>query len=196
MNDKNSSRREFLRTSGAAVGGAWLGASLPAIVAAAEEAAARVAAGTSWVTLTTSEAAALAAMADQILPPDDTPGAAEMGAVQFMDVALGGMMAGQLHRVQAGIQDLDLRGRTVGFDGFTELKWSDQTIVLQSIQSTPFFAQVHAMTLMGVFAMSEHGGNTDQAGWKLIGFEPQHVWQPPFGYYDAQYAKGEDDAGA
>jgi hypothetical protein len=35
--------------------------------------------------------------------------------------------------------------------------------------------------------MPKYGGNHDKAGWKLLGFEDRHVWQPPFGYYDKDY---------
>ena len=40
--------------------------------------------------------------------------------------------------------------------------------------------------LIGMFAHPDHGGNYDGAGWKLLGFEPRYVWQPPFGEYDAE----------
>ena len=35
--------------------------------------------------------------------------------------------------------------------------------------------------------MPAYGGNRDGVGWKLIGFEDRHVFQPPFGYYDRDY---------
>jgi gluconate 2-dehydrogenase gamma chain len=37
---------------------------------------------------------------------------------------------------------------------------------------------------MGFFGDPSYGGNRDQAGWKLIGFEDKHQYEPPFGYYD------------
>jgi hypothetical protein len=30
------------------------------------------------------------------------------------------------------------------------------------------------------------GGNRDEVGWKLIGFEDKFHFEPPFGYYDKQ----------
>ena len=47
-----------------------------------------------------------AAVADQIYPPDDTPGAAELGAVAFLDQAVGTFMAGPWPMLQAGLADL------------------------------------------------------------------------------------------
>jgi hypothetical protein len=40
-----------------------------------------------------------------------------------------------------------------------------------------------------MFSNPSYGGNRDEVGWKLIGFEAPHPWQPPFGYYDADYAE-------
>ncbi len=37
---------------------------------------------------------------------------------------------------------------------------------------------------MGFLANPSWGGNREGAGWKAIGFEDRHVFQPPFGYYD------------
>ena len=38
----------------------------------------------------------------------------------------------------------------------------------------------------------EYGGSGGEVGNALVGFEDRHVWQPPYGYYDADYAeKGE-----
>jgi hypothetical protein len=37
-----------------------------------------------------------------------------------------------------------------------------------------------------MFAMPSYGGNRNHAGWKMLGFEHQMAWLPPFGHYDAQ----------
>jgi hypothetical protein len=39
-------------------------------------------------------------------------------------------------------------------------------------------------TLYGFLGNSSYGGNRDNVGWKLIGFEDRMAYQPPFGYYD------------
>jgi hypothetical protein len=43
------------------------------------------------------------------------------------------------------------------------------------------------LTVLGLFTMPSYGGNRDGIGWALIGFEDQHAFQPPFGYYDRDY---------
>ena len=37
--------------------------------------------------------------------------------------------------------------------------------------------------------MAVHGGNQDQIGWKLIGYEDTLNHKPPFGFYDEQALK-------
>jgi len=34
---------------------------------------------------------------------------------------------------------------------------------------------------------SDRRGNRDGVGWKAIGRDPQHMFQPPFGFYDKDY---------
>ena len=43
---------------------------------------------------------------------------------------------------------------------------------------------------MGYLSSPEYGGNHGQAGWKLIGFQDEMTFEPPFGYYDSEYNKG------
>ena len=33
----------------------------------------------------------------------------------------------------------------------------------------------------------DYGGNYDKVGWKLIGFQDDFYFKPPFGYYDREY---------
>lgn len=184
----DSSRRAFLKLGAQLLGGAYLTTHMSAIMAAAREAS-ELAPDAPWQVLSVPQARSLAAMADQIYPPDDSPGAAEIGAVRFMDVALGGFMAGALPLVQAGLAGLDqqvVRPNGQGA-GFADLEFDQQTLALQAIETGPFFATVHFLTLAGVFALPEYGGNKNAEGWRQIGFERRHVWHPPFGYYDARY---------
>jgi len=198
MKKSDTTRRRFLVDSGNIAGLAWFAANAPMLLAAGREAAQQRNTDADWVHLAPREARTLAAIADQIIPPDDLPGGAEIGVVYFIDQALGGFLAAQADALRAGLADLDLRARAVvaGSDGFADLSFEQQTGVLQDIESTPFFAQMIFLTHCGLFAMPSWGGNRERAGWALLGFDDRHAWQPPFGYYDAQALAGEEDHGA
>lgn len=186
---RTGSRRTFLRESGAMLGGTWVSFSMPMLLAVAQTACKQRDAAAPWVNISEREAEALAALADQVIPPDDTPGAAEVGVVYFIDAALGGFMQGAAAMLRAGLADLDNRA---GRSSFAALDFTQQTAVLEKIENTPFFQTMLFLVQAGMFALPTHGGNRDGAGWALIGFEHRHVWQPPYGHYDAD-AHGQDD---
>ncbi len=196
MKPANGSRRAFLHHVTRALGGSWLAASLPAMAAAAELAVSRQARGESWKILDVSMAVTLGAVADQIFPADETPGAVEIGAVRFMDAALEGFMASALPVLRNGCGDLDQRAMEAYSRVFGDLDSAEQIELLRLVENTPFFGIAHFLTLCGVFALPAYGGNRELAGWRLLEFEPRHKWVPPFGHYDAQYREGQDHAGA
>jgi gluconate 2-dehydrogenase gamma chain len=180
---KTQSRRQFLKDSGSVVGGSWLSVNLPAVLAVAQVACSRKESGAAWLNISTEEAEGFAAIVDQIIPPDESPGASEAGVVYFIDEALGGFMQGAADMLREGLADLDRRAS--GAD-FASLGFERQTAVLTQVAESEFFGTMLFLTQAGMFAMPQHGGNQDEAGWRLIGFDHRHAWQPPFGYYDAQ----------
>lgn len=186
-NSQISGRRAFLAAAGKLAGTGWLALNLPLILAAGRAAAGQAASGAAWVSVTAEEAALLAAVANQIIPPDEAPGAAELGVVHFMDQALAGFMSGAAEALRAGLADLERRAlnSSPGHGGFAGLPFSEQTALLRDIETTPFFGQMIFLTHCGMFAMPGWGGNRDGAGWALLGFDSRHAWQPPFGFYDA-----------
>ena len=187
----DTSKRNFLKVGSTAFGGAFLATHMGAVMAAAADAASRMQDEAPWRVLNASEVCLLSAVVDQIYPPDDSPGAAQIGAVRFMDSTFSGFMAGALPLVRAGLADLQQRAADAEPDAgnFADLAFDRQTKLLAEVESSPFFATVHFLTLAGVFALPEYGGNRDGEGWRQIGFERRHVWQAPFGYYDARYAQ-------
>jgi gluconate 2-dehydrogenase gamma chain len=50
-----------------------------------------------------------------------------------------------------------------------------------------FFETLRQHTISGFLIDPDYGGNHDGAGWKVIGREREHMFQPPFGYYDKDY---------
>ena len=188
MVDAELSRRGFLRAVGSAAAAGWAAALWPSVLAAAEQAAAARAAG-AFETLAAEDAADLAAMAAQIFPTDDLPGANEAGVVYFMDSALGSFMTEAEESVLAGLAALNRKAAAVRPGArFAALPGPEQFKLLKAEENSPFFGTVRFMTVAGMFALPVYGGNKDYQGWKLLGFEHRHFWQPPFGYYDAQVA--------
>jgi gluconate 2-dehydrogenase gamma chain len=70
------------------------------------------------------------------------------------------------------------------------LSHEQQTQLMHAIEGTEFFALLRTHTMYGLLGNPSYGGNRDQVGWKLIGFEDKMHYQPPFGYYDASENQG------
>lgn len=187
MTNSKSSRRSFLKSGGSVMSASWLAINMPLIVAASQTASENKANGTGYSNLSVQESVELGALVDQIVPADETPGAAEIGVVYFIDVALGDFMGSAAPMLREGLEDLQQKSRLANPDirWFSELPFKDQTRVLKSVEDTPMFGTLHFLTLCGMFCLPSYSGNRDNAGWDLIGFDHRHAWQPPFGYYDA-----------
>ncbi|MDH3902157.1 MAG: gluconate 2-dehydrogenase subunit 3 family protein [Xanthomonadales bacterium] len=198
INSRNS-RRKFLKSSGSVLGASWLAVNMPLVVSASQTAAKNKEAGAGFENLSAKEAVELSAIVDQIIPADETPGASEAGVVYFIDVALGSFMSDAAPRLRQGLEELQHKTKSAYPDSirFSELPFEQQTEILKSVENTPMFAMLHLMTLFGMFCLPSYGGNRDNSGWNLIGFDHRHAWQPPFGYYDTdvhgQLPAGGDD---
>lgn len=189
---KRPTRRDFLVLSGTVAGLSLAPVSLTAILSTARAAEQAARASAPYRHLSSAEVSVLAAAADQVFPPDDQPGASELGAVRFVDHALDGFMASALPLLQSGCAELDQEAFRRAGVAFSELPFDDQTAMLEARVSTPFFALVHFLTIAGVFSAARYGGNRDGLGWQMLGFESRHAWQPPFGHYDAvRQAEGD-----
>ena len=187
MSHRESSRRDFLRSS---AGSTLALLSWPSIVSAREQAAAEQSAGAAFKVLSAGEAAELTAIAARIIPTDDTPGATEAGAIYFIDQILSTQRAEMIQPLRQGLTSLR-DSVAAGYDvaDFHNLDPAQQDQLLTSIETTPFFNLMRFLTIAGTFTLPDYGGNREGIGWKLIGFEPQHMYQPPFGFYDAEYAR-------
>jgi gluconate 2-dehydrogenase gamma chain len=191
MSTDDFSRRRFLLAAGQSLGIVWAGLNWSHVAEAAEAARTAVQSSATYkfTFLTPEEAADVEAIAAQIIPTDDTPGAREAGVVYFIDRALttflsrlAGKFRAQLHEFQAAC-----KAAYPDSISFAALPSDQQIEFLRGVERTPFFDTMHLLTLFGMFAMPSYGGNRDGLGWRLIGFEDLHAFQPPFGYYDRDY---------
>lgn len=182
------SRRALLRSTLEALPRSAIVLSMPAILTACSRAAQNQLDGIGLQLLESEEAEEFAAIADRIIPPDDTPGAREAGVVHFMDAALGDQRDRELQLLRNGLQELQSRtSAAFQADRFSGLSAGQQDQLLREIETTEFFGAIRYLTVVGMFALPEYGGNRDGIGYDLIGYEPQGIWQPPFGYYDEDY---------
>jgi len=157
---------------------------------------------------TPEERALLAKFADVIMPPDDQPGGAALGAVEFIerlitafDDATPPIFAGGPFRADfASFVELDRvadrvwRERTAaiaeqlrtGLDAALAATADPQTLF--DGQAPDFKDLVIELVTEAAFASPIYGGNRDGAGWKMIHFEGDVL---PQGYSKAQVEQSD-----
>ena len=160
-------------------------------IAAAQEHAHEAAAGavpSAFEFFDQTSAADIAAIAGQIIPSTDGPGAAEAGVVFFIDRALTTFDKDKQDAYRKGIADLRAIARKMFPKSATIAALSDeqQLKFVRAIEKSEFFEVIRVHTVLGFLGSPAYGGNRGKAGWRHIGFEDRMSWAPPFGYYDAE----------
>jgi len=137
------------------------------------------------------DAVEVEAVAAQVIPSDDAPGAREAHVIHFIDQVLVTFEREKQPTYTVGLKNLELTTKKLfpGVDKFSTLSGPQQIQLLTTIEKTEFFEVVRVHTIMGFLSKPEYGGNYKQAGWDLIGFDDRMVHQLPFGYYDGDYQK-------
>jgi gluconate 2-dehydrogenase gamma chain len=137
--------------------------------------------------LDASTAKDVEALTSQIIPSDDGPGAREAGVVYFIDRALATFESDKREAYRSGMKDvrqsrLKLFPRSTNISALTP---AQQIELLQAIEKTAFFELLRTHTIWGFVGSPIYGGNRGKVGWAHIGFDDSMVFEPPFGYYDA-----------
>ena len=194
--DIDQTRRLFLSQAGASFGLLCLSALTPDLLAQAHEHA--QAAGKSgpmtYRFFTPQQAAVFDAFAAQIIPTDNTPGAREANVAHFTDYVLSTIDSDQQKPVKDAFKALQTQvtKSVPGAISFAVLTSAQQIEIMKAMEKTPEFGILRGFVITGFFGSPAlGGGNKNEVGWKLIGFEDKFLYQPPFGYYDAQYNKGK-----
>jgi gluconate 2-dehydrogenase gamma chain len=138
--------------------------------------------GTPWRFLTVDEARTLAAISDQIIPPDQDPGAGWAGVVNYMDRQLCGPFRNLQQTYRHGIAGVDQSSRLIHGKAFADLDAQQQTDVLHRLEdgqapgaiwkqasSSEFLAYLVDHTMQGYYGDPRHGGNREGASWKMLG---------------------------
>jgi gluconate 2-dehydrogenase gamma chain len=201
------SRRGFLARTGAGVSAVWLSAHWSALLAASGHArkAAQSAVPAKLEFFSADQAKEIDAITARVIPTDDMPGAREAGAVYFIDRALTTFASDDQGAYREGLPQLQARVQEVfpGVQKFSAATPEQQDEILHSFdQNAPsgrrafrpsagrnFFEtlRVHTIIAFLIDPDSDSGGNRDGVGWKVIGRDREHMFQPPFGYYDKDY---------
>lgn len=202
-------RRELLSHGVAGMSAAWVAANWPALISAASHAraAAKSAAPLNFEFFSSAQAAEVEAVAARIIPTTDTPGAREAGVVFFIDRALVTFAKASQKVYVEGLPELHARVSEMfpGTQKFSAATLEQQDQVLESLDeqshaakrqflrrraaAQSFFETIRVDTISGflIDPDCDRRGNRDAAGWKAIGRDPAHMFQPPFGYYDKDY---------
>lgn len=162
------SRRRFIQVAMAA--------------AAAGSGAACTATRSPWRFLAVDEARTLAAICDQIIPPDQDPGAAWAGVVNYIDRQLCGPFKHLRRTYRQGIFAVDETSRSIYGRSFADLTSARQVELLTTMEEgrvfynlgkqaslQEFFGLLVDHTMQGFYGDPRHGGNRDAASWKMLG---------------------------
>jgi gluconate 2-dehydrogenase gamma chain len=137
-------------------------------------------------------AAEIHAIACQIIPDDETPGADRAGVIWFIDRALAGYDEDKRELYQHGLKDMQARRAEMfpGSSSIATLAKDQQIQLLRAMEQTEFFQMVRYHAILGFLGHPMYGGNRDQVGWKLLGLQYSMHYEPPFGYYDGEARAG------
>ena len=135
-----------------------------------------------WQFLTVDEARTLAAICDQIIPPDEHPGATWAGAVNYVDRQLCGPLRYLRNAYRQGIAAVDQSSRMLYGATFAGLAETRQVALLsmmeqgrapsaawEKVSSEEFFALLVDQTMQSFYGDPRHGGNLEGASWKMLG---------------------------
>ena len=207
--NKDLSRRGFLSQGLTGISAAWISAHWPALLSAASHArqAAQSRTLARFEFFSPEQAAEIDAISARIIPTTDTPGAQQAGVVFFIDRALVTFAKDDQKIYAEGLPELQAEVRELfpSVAKFSAATPEQQDQILQSfdeqspgaagrpsrrrLTTSSFFETARVHTIMGflIDPDSDKRGNRDGVGWRVIGREREHMFQPPFGYYDKDY---------
>ena len=173
----SDSRRSFLIRSVGASGAAWLAANWPTEVAAAEKAQAMG----GFTYFTPDQAREIDAMAAQIYPTTDTPGAREAQVIYFIDLALVTFAKDKQDIYAKGFGELS---QASGGKAFSSLSSDEQIRILTASRRRPSSRRCATTPSWACSPRPSMAAISSKVGWKQIGFDDSLNFRAPFGAYD------------
>ena len=137
----------------------------------------------SFAVLSPDQARLAAALADAIIPPDpEWPGAAEAGAVSYLDQQLQGALQRFAPLYRMGLPALDATALRMTSKSFLDLSVEERTALLKRVEAGEaegpewpdfsakvFFQKAIEHTMQSYYGSPEHGGNEDGVSWEMLG---------------------------
>lgn len=129
-----------------------------------------------WEFLSASQAKTLGAICDQIIPPDDYPGATEAGVLNYIDKQLVRHYKRHREAYRQGLEAAQTLSRRLTGRDLDEAAAPQQFQVVSALadQDPQFFSLVKDHTMQGYYGSPRHGGNIDAQSWRMLG-----VPEPP-----------------
>lgn len=207
-------RRDFLLRSFSGLTAVWVSVHWPALLSAASHGrrAAQSPASHKFEFFTADEGKEVDAITARIIPTDETPGAREAGVVYFIDRALTTFASDNQKDYREGLPKFQVRTHELfpALSGFSEATPEQQDQILHTFDEAQratdrpqllgaaegFFDTLRLHTVTAFLLDPDSDGDPNGIGWKLIGRERQHAFQPPFGYYDKDYPGWQPPSGA
>ena len=134
--------------------------------------------------LSAEEAAVVTAMAEQIIPADQDPGATDLGVIHYIDRQLRRRHAKHFPLYRDGVAALQASSEGLHGKPFTALAWDEQTALLRmldsgsapgdawkSVPAQTFFKIVIDHTMQGFYGSPRHGGNLNFMSFKMLGLD-------------------------
>jgi gluconate 2-dehydrogenase gamma chain len=207
-------RRNFLLQGCSSISAIWVSTHWPALLSAAKHARSSAQSPTppKLEFFTPEQAAEIDAITARIIPTDETPGAREAGVVYFIDRALTTFAVDDQNSYREGLPELQARTREIfpAVEKFSAATPEQQDEVLHSLDeqaeanrrpyrpraaAQTFFETLRMHTIVAFLLDPDAGGDPKGVGWKVIGREREHMFQPPFGYYDKDYPGWQPPSG-
>jgi len=136
-----------------------------------------------------SERKTLEAFVGRLVPSDELgPGALECGAVNYIDQALAGALAGEKSSFLQGLAEVDAYARKTQSAAFADLAAEKRDAIIAAMEkgtaegfdnARVVFARFRRLTLEGMFSDPYYGGNTSFRGWDLIRYPGPRVAVAP-----------------